>query len=427
MCSAPLHSIKSLTMHRQSILALLLAAGLTSVTSVAYAITPKNDVAAPAVLDEANLAEACKRILKFADGRSVRGLFQKTGGVWQLRRKGAWLPVGQIQVISSRKESDLLREARKLAQALPKDNLGAQTSYAEWLIGVGLIEEATQELDKLLNHEPDFQGALDLLRPPAFLRPRAPTGIDLPEQTAGTLIIAGSQAAPVRKELLIGSLKELQETEPGREALRRCLLKGLHAASVGQRRFSAHAMRRLMPGEELLPLMQRCALDVSGPVRREAALAVRAAKDPGLVIPLVKALNSKSRGIRTNATESLGIIGSASAVPALVTHFANLTQSGGGGVAATTSHIRIGSHFAYVQDFDLEIANSASAADPIVRHTQDVVQLEARVGGISGYTYVTEYRTIHNSLKKLTNANPGSSPADWSSWYEKHKERYSTR
>ncbi len=186
-------------------------------------------------------------------------------------------------------------------------------------------------------------------------------------------------------------------------------------------------MRRLMPGEELFPLMQRCILDVSKPVRHEASLAVRAAGDPGLVLPIVKALGSDSRAVRSNAAESLGNVGYAMAVPALVTHFANLPQSGGGGGKPSIAHIHVGRQFTYVQDFDLEIAQGASISDPIVRSVQDAVILDARVGGVGGTTYVTEYRTVYSSLKSLTGANPGSSPRDWEQWFQVNRDKYVTQ
>jgi hypothetical protein len=402
---------------------LLLSALFVPTSALARAQDP---AAASAVSNEREQKQ--KRILHLTGGQTLRGLTRFVEGEWQLRKNGAWHAVPALAVQRFRKETDALKQARELGRGIPVRDSGRRTEYAKWLVGEGLMVEASSELDAVLHFEPDSKAALAVLQSKRFPRPRAGNPEADPMGVAKTLINASMNAGPVDRELLIQSLSQLQSTEAGKQALRTQLRSGLHSPAILRRTFSAHALRRLLPGEELLPLMRRCVYDVSAPVRLEASLAVRAAGDPGLVLPIVKALGSESRAVRTNAAESLGHIGHAMAVPALVTHFANLPQSGGGGSAPSISHIYVGSHFAYVQDFDLEIAQGASIADPIVRQTQDAVVLEARVGGNSGRqypsSYAQEYRTVYESLKSLTAENPGSSPRDWQGWLTDQGQRF---
>ncbi len=369
-----------------------------------------------------DLAAPAKRVLLYHGGHAIRGLARRVDSHWEVRRDGKWATLYRGPIQSHRLEVDLLREARRLAEQAPREDLVARNVHAAWLIRVGLHAEAKEELDGILTQDPDCADALAQIQAPAFLAPRTKKWLDAPGESAKTMIAAGEAAGPVQRELLINSLGNLQQAFEESGGLREILVRSLHSTQLGQRSFAAHALRRLFPGQELLPLMQRCVLDVSEPVRRESALAVRMAQQPELALPLVKALGSKSRAIRTNATESLGIIGYKNAVPALVKHYAGLSSAGG--VMPITSHIRIGAQLAYIQDFDLEIAQGASIADPIVRSAHDVVQLEARVGGISGYTYVTEKRTIYQSLKQLTGEDPGSSPKAWNQWFEKQGESF---
>lgn len=365
-----------------------------------------------------------KRVLRLAGGGTLRALCHLEGSVWRVRQSGQWISLDEAAVTGSRSEVELLREARRLGRELGAKDHGRRMTFAQWLVSQGLIDEAREELDRVLQLEPDFPAALRLLKEGPFPRPRAGDPEAEPEAVARRLCAAGVSAGPVQRELLIQSLGALQETERGAEVLRTKLLAELHSPRVLRRTFAAHALRRRLAGEELFALLQRCVLDVSPPVRREASLAVRAAGDDGVVLPLVKALGSESRAVRTNAAESLGHVGIAAAVPSLVGHFANLPQGSGGGTRPVTAHIYIGTQFAYVQDFDLEIAQGASIADPIVKIGQEGVILDARVGGISGYTYVREYRSVRESLKQLTGANPGSSPRDWQRWYDEHRARF---
>ena len=88
------------------------------------------------------------------------------------------------------------------------------------------------------------------------------------------------------------------------------------------------------------------------------------------------------------------------------------------------ANIYIGLQFAYVGDFDVEIAQAASIADPIVTLGNSGVVLDARLGGISGYTYATEYRVVHTALQNLTGASPGSSPGDWQRWLDENRNLF---
>jgi hypothetical protein len=366
-----------------------------------------------------------KRILHLRSARFVRAFCRWTEAGWEIRRDGAWILLEAGSVISWRSEAELSRErARRSREIRPHDN-DSRAALSKWMLGEGLVEEALEEIDRVLGEEPDHAGALELIASAPFPRPNGGDPRTEPKLFAGRLFGAGVAAGPARRELIILSLGALQEIEGGSEILHRSLARELGSYRVLRRTFAAHALRRLLPGKEIRELLRRCALDTSRPVREAASLALHDTGEAGIVVPLVKALRSDSRAVRTNAAESLGNIGYPAAVPALVAHFATLpVTAGSGGTRPPAAHIYVGTEFAYVGDFDVEIAQGASIADPIVMSVQDAVVLDARVGGVSGYTKVTEFKVVRTALEKLTGSQPGRSQRDWERWYEANRERF---
>jgi HEAT repeats len=365
-----------------------------------------------------------KRLLRTSSGQVIRGNTRYRDGHWELSRQGKWVALADDAIVSYRIEAEVRDEQRKLARGVgPKDH-ERRVALATWMFDQGLEEEALEELDRVLHVEPDHPAAVRLLRTAHVARPQVGDPEADPERYVGQLFVAALSATPTKRELCVQAMGELLEVEGGREVLSARLSKELVSYRVLCRVTAAHALRRLMPGENVRELLRRCALDTSRPVRESAALALRATDEPGVIVPLVRALGSESRAVRTNAAESLGKVGFNAAVPALVSHFANLPQSGGGGITPSIANIYIGLQFAYVGDFDVEIAQGASIADPIVSVGDSGVVLDARVGGISGYTYSTEYRVVNSALQQLTGEKPGSSPADWQRWFAGNEQRF---
>jgi HEAT repeat protein len=365
-----------------------------------------------------------RRVLHLAGGGLLRGASELHAGTWRVRAEGAWLELEERQVLRWRTEAELLRQARGLARDLEGATDGRRVTLARWMATEGLVEEALDELDRVLEAHPDAPEALELLASGRLGRWRGGASESTGEERARTLCAAGAASSRARREQAILALGSVGDEEGGRAAVEARLELELSSARAARRGFAAHALRRLAPGTELEALLRRCALDPSEAVRREAALGLGAAGDDGAVLPLVRALGSPSRIVRTHAAESLGHAGVAGAVPALVAHLANLPAGQGGGSPPVTAHLQVGRHLAYLADFDVELAQGASIADPAVRSATEGVVLDARVGGISGYTVVREQRAVVAALERLTGARPGSSREDWRSWYAEHRGRY---
>jgi hypothetical protein len=155
----------------------------------------------------------------------------------------------------------------------------------------------------------------------------------------------------------------------------------------------------------------------------ESALALRSASEPSLVAPVVRALeSSNSNAVRRNAAEALGNMGYPAAVPPLISRLAAL--QGAGTHAVPHSNIFIGRQFAYLQDFDVEVAQFQAVADPQINVLVEGQVLDAGVVGVQEVDYVTERRVLQDSLGKLTGADPGNYARDWLAWWEQNRSKY---
>jgi hypothetical protein len=131
------------------------------------------------------------------------------------------------------------------------------------------------------------------------------------------------------------------------------------------------------------------------------------------------------------AAEALGHMGYPAAVPALVAALpvvrARPAQGGGGSARGPAGHVHVGSQVAYVRDYDVEIAQGASIADPIVDVVTSGVVLDGRSMGVTTYTFVTHERVIARSLSRLTGEDAGDSPRAWERWWAEHGAEWAER
>jgi hypothetical protein len=155
-------------------------------------------------------------------------------------------------------------------------------------------------------------------------------------------------------------------------------------------------------------------LDGSEDVRREASLSLKAANVEASILPAVRALSSKSEVVRANAIDALGTMGYAAAIEPLVTRLATV-QSGGASNSAPRAHIYVGKQQAYIQDFDVEVAQGAAIADPMINTLVEGSLLDARVIGVTVFTSAVESQHIRSSLAKLTGEE--RSAKGWIDWW----------
>lgn len=362
-------------------------------------------------------AEDRRRVLHLTSGRVLRGRSKLVEDSWSVRIDGKWSDFPAADVTRARVERELLAEAAKLSRDIDEGDLERRVIYADWLADQGLTSESLDELDRVLRADPDHSGALTVIARRTFPLERA-RDREFDVELYKELVIAGGSARPVERELIL----KLLERSVGRETLAQTFQHELTAFGNRRREFATLAYRRALVGEQVPELLRRCALDGSTAVRTGAARALAATGEPGMTLPLIRALGSQSPALRTNAAESLGVLatalgapGTALAAPALVHRYSALAQ-GGGVTRPPAAHLFIGKQFAYVSDFDVEIAQGASIADPTVTVGDEGTLLDVRLGGISGWTTVREARALRGSLELISGEQLGASASAWEAW-----------
>ncbi|MEM7306458.1 MAG: hypothetical protein AAF682_07305 [Planctomycetota bacterium] len=385
----------------------------------AQAPTPSS---AEAQVEEQREERFLKHLLHLKDGRILRVKARETEAGWEFRsgKDTTLLPTGVVE--RGLRERDVLAQAKKLARGVDAKEPARRVALAGWMFEQGLAKEALKELDPVLADQPDQKEALALLRrekPALVLPPLAPTA-----EALTTYLRTVANAKPAAKEVAIERLGELRESVD-----LQALLRGeLTQSSVRRRELAAHALRRLFPGAEVKAMLNRAILDGSANVREEASLALRAAEEPAVILPALRALGSSSSAVRKNASEALGVMGYAHAVEPLYNHLltVNAAAQSGGGYHPPASNIFVGRQISYVQDYDVEVAQGSAIADPVINTLMEGSVLDVRVLAVSQSQLSSERAAIRRALTNLTGASPGNTTKAWTAWWQEHGDQWTT-
>jgi hypothetical protein len=374
---------------------------------------PASGEAAAEVAEEPADAVDRKRLLHLTGGSVVRGRTRQVEGRWEVRTAGAWqpLPPGSVERVVD--ERRLLQQSKVLEREVGSGDRVRRVALADWMLGQGLAEEALAQLDRVLLEEPGQPDAVRMLQSaPASLQ--VFRGQDDPEE----LMRAAAKASPAVRELALARMGELEG-----EALRfERFRENLGSHSHRMRTLAAQGLGRQFPGEEVKSLLGRSVLDGSDDVRREAAAALGQAGEPGLLNPLIRALGSQHSAVRENAIQAIGNTGYHAGVPALMGYMTALASAQSSGAhLAPRSNIFVGRQIAYIQDFDVEVAQFASIADPQINVLTEGSVLDVRVHGVHVESIAVESRKLRRSLAQLTGEDAGTTNRSWLNWWEEHQ------
>ncbi len=351
-------------------------------------------------------------VLHVVGGGVERVLARETADGFEVRRGKVWEPVPRDLVARAVRERDALKEFERLRAAAGTQPV-RRVECARWAFSQGLLDEALSVIDDVLDADPDQPAAR------AFVA-RAPLSLTLPgsadRSLALRLVYCGARAQPAVRELAALRLAD----EP-REAALAEVVRQLRSPSASVRAFAAFALRRLDARAEPTALVRRAVIDPSERVRTEAARALRDAGDAELAWRVAAALEHEDGRLRAAAARSLGEMGYAAVVPAIAARLAAVQA--GGHPGGTRAHTWVGRQVAYVKDYDVEIAQAASIADPIVGVVDDATQLDVRVGGVSMLRIEIERRALCRALGTLTGEPIGDDPEAWLAWWRDHERR----
>ncbi|MCZ6597305.1 MAG: HEAT repeat domain-containing protein [Planctomycetota bacterium] len=373
---------------------------------------------------QAKVQRPPRRILHLRSGGVVRGRAQLVGDTWEIQRKGKPSGIPAKLVERATLEKEVLSQARSLERKVASDDLVGRVAYADWCLREGLYEEALDQLDRVLGKNPNHPEAIALLErnapPLALPRLPEPTSTDAKRNAElfDAFVRPACNARSSGREIAVVLLGEVKDAAGMYDAIR----GDLGSKSVRRREFATLALRRLYPGQEIKPLVMRSILDPSENVRRGASHALKEANEPAVVIPALRALGSSHPVVRTNAAEALGNMGYAHAVEPLYNRLVStqLTSSG----RVPHSYIYVGKHMAYIQDFDVEVAQFEAVADPVINVLVEGTVLDTGVLAVSSSVVATERATLRRSLSRLTGASPGHTTAAWKAWWNEHGDEW---
>jgi hypothetical protein len=377
-------------------------------------------------------AEKPQNRLLFCNGGAVlRGLTRRSSETagWELRREGKWTAIPLGLVVSTEMEKAVeLSFAQQWKAAAPGD-LDAQAQAGGWALQHGLLEEGLKTLDALLKSNPNLASARNAIcaqairfRPPPVQSGGKPVAAPL-AKAIDPLLSWCIPRGPALQELGIVELARLRD----RAALLNAMTALLGSKDAGRRRMASLVLRRLFPGKAHRPLILHAVLDPDADVRASTALSLAGAHDTTLILPLVNTLESSHPTLRQRAAEALGRMQYPAAVEPLVQRLRAVTQPGaatGGIPRPPHSNIFVGTQFAYIQDFDVEVAMGSAIADPVVNVLTSGAVLDVGVISVSGVHFARETRAIRVALGQLTGDDPGNTNRAWLKWWEKNSGKW---
>jgi hypothetical protein len=381
-------------------------------------------VCADALVQEAATTErAAQRLLVLESGQVLRARArQRSDGVWEYARGGDWVALEGVGVTSVRLESDVLAEfaSKRREQSAAPVPVHERLELAHWCENTGLLVEALEELDRAFEDHPgDGRVERHTLR----LGESAKFAFGLPDAARYTSGTEREQGDALRTALAtiarLGPSGRLLAAEQlvaaaGVERVRTEVNADLRRSGPLGRRLACELSGRLAPGEESKVLFVRALLDTDPAVRIAGASALGRANEPGFIAPFERALASSNQQVQLNAAQALGVLGQAAALPVIARALLAAPASGGNPSGAR-GYVFIGRQFAYVQDFDVEVATAATIADPQIGVLVEGSVLDARVlSTVIERTVVRRHLAL--SAGRLLGESIGDSPKDWEAW-----------
>ena len=168
-------------------------------------------------------------------------------------------------------------------------------------------------------------------------------------------------------------------------------------------------------------LYRTAILDGSQVVRREAMKLAQIHGDTAAAVRyLAPGLLSGNPILRIRTANAYGNLEDVSAVEVLVEAGPKagvLAQGAGGANRGVRGHIAIMQQQAYIRDFDVEVAQAAFIADPIVGVIQSGVVMDVTVAAVVTHRFQI-VRAYRSALTELAGSDPGFAPSKWAAWLE---------
>ncbi len=338
--------------------------------------------------------------------------------------------------------------ARRAAIAQLEDREAPELARAHYMLGLwadenGLQADARSSFQKALEYDTDHEGARGelgqvrhgdrwlshtesmeakglVLRSGTWILREEAAILDLPKEQRELrrqgqakvrkllgMYAKGTERARKFARASLDTVADEHKLEPMAFALR--------SRNEAVRTLAAEELGKLNNRRSLRPLLHRAVFDPSEGVRHAAIDAAKSIGDANLIAPLVGALGSDDGKVRMNAARAIARAGDPRGVRYLVYRFE--ARGGGGGRA----YSMFANQLTFIQDFDVEVAQTAFIADPIPGVIQEGVVLDVKVVATQQTSYFVEREIVHGALQRLTGANDvENKDGAWAAWFKEH-------
>jgi hypothetical protein len=367
-------------------------------------------------------ATASAEVVHLADGKTLVGALLSEGKTFTVKTLDGVRTVNASEVVRvERKDALLTTYARLAAERQPEDGFG-HLSVARWCREKGMFDEMWSSLERARKAKTgaagldDFLGELEaeLLGPDRG----APA-----EKKVKELVHKAKGDGSARDRAIVAVLARMPGADAGlREEGRkhwRSEARKVAVEAVAERvRAKGKAAEQAGSPADKTFLFMRTVADASAPVR---ATSVREVRELGLAEAAVERIGPLTRhendAVRMRAVEALGELGEPKGIEYLIT-----ALSGGAG-ASPRGHVAFLDYQTYIKDFEVEIAQAASIADPVVDTVMSGVVLDAQVKGVSWERIVVERVGIRKAIRKLGGDGLPEDPKQWAEWWAKRKQQ----
>ncbi len=369
--------------------------------------------------------------VRLKDGRVLIGSTRKLGNTLLVKTRDGAVRVPMSDVVRIRKDEELREELMDIASRGAGGSAHGQLELAKQARSWGLERELWQHLDAALHlggnsdaimrRIRDFMATLE----PELLPQKWREQRDDVKVRELLYLIRGhvprAKAAAIEELLVRGPAPEFDK------ALR---IRARRAASPNHRTLAIRALARRDFDPDKLSSNERfvyrtAILDGRQSVRK-AAIDIARENQRGLhaIHYLAPILEHNNGRFRIRAAEAFGRLKDPAALPLLVAAGpnagANLRREGLPG-GATRGHMAVIQQQSYVRDFDVEVAQAAMIANPVVGVIQSGTVLDVTVMA------VTTHRTVildsyRDAIREISGEDPGADPERWKAWLEKQRQ-----
>jgi|GEM_PF-1984901 len=311
---------------------------------------------------------------------------------------------------------DLAAKAYEIVVGLDSEHLAARRALGYERVGGGRVGSAwftgddLQRAKGFVRHQERWMTSEEFA---AATRPQR----EAAEQKAGedkvrvelTRIASQDPDLVLRAVRALGGMEARFKLAPLAEALR-CEPPALRV-------FAAEELARLDDPLAAPALLKRAIYDPDAQARKAMALALKQLALPGTVAPLARALASQHSDTRVRAAQALGLLGDQAAMGVVI---ARWEARSGNFPNVYLAQVR---QISYIQDFDVEVAQTSFIADPIVGVLQEGVVQSFRILATEQTFYTVERLAYHDALRNLAGTDMGDNAKAWSGFWHENKDR----